>query len=250
MALARRFKLNLRLTSYSVLIACLACAAAISGAFAQDYSSSGGYVKDAEILAVQDKAEELFEREDYKRAHFIYRNELAPIGDKYAQYMVGFMTLSGLGVREDSVLASAWYRLAAERRTAPFIAVRDDLNRRLDAVDMERSDELYLRLRAEFSDIVVRMREVREDYELLNDGPTGSRTSRTSSPVIVVKPREGSSMSLEAYRGEVTRRMQKHLNFIVKTLEIERVDADNITSSEISALEAQVMTYVSRVDDR
>jgi len=238
--------LNLRVTFCVVLTACLA----LPAAFAQDYSPSGGYVKDAEILRVQDKAEELFERGDYKRAHLIYRNELAPIGDKYAQYMVGFMTLTGLGAREDPVLASAWYRVAAERKTAPFIAVRDDLNRRLDAIDMERSDELYVRLRAEFSDIVVRMREVREDYELLNDGPTGSRTSRSSSPVIVVKPREGSSMSMEAYRGEVTRRMQKHLNFIVRTLEIERVDVDNITSSEISVLEAQVMTYVARIDDR
>ena len=238
--------MNLRLTFCFVLTACLT----LPASFAQDYSSSGGYVKDAEILSVQNKAEELFERGDYKRAHFIYRNELAPIGDKYAQYMVGFMTLTGLGAREDPVLASAWYRLAAERRTAPFIAVRDDLNGRLDAIDMERSDELYLRLRAEFSDIVVRMREVREDYELLHDGQTGSRTSRSSSPVLIVKPREGSSMSMDAYRGEVIRRMQKHLNFIVKTLEIERIDADNISSPQISALEAQVMTYVAHVDDR
>ena len=238
--------MNLRLTFCFVLTACLT----LPASFAQDYSSSGGYVKDAEILSVQNKAEELFERGDYKRAHFIYRNELAPIGDKYAQYMVGFMTLTGLGAREDPVLASAWYRLAAERRTAPFIAVRDDLNGRLDAIDMERSDELYLRLRAEFSDIVVRMREVREDYELLHDGQTGSRTSRSSSPVLIVKPREGSSMSMDAYRGEVIRRMQKHLNFIVKTLEIERIDADNISSPQISVLEAQVMTYVAHVDDR
>lgn len=246
MALTRRFELDLRLTFFVVLTACLA----LPGAFAQDFSSSGGYVRDAEILSVQNKAEELFERGDYKRAHFIYRNELAPIGDKYAQYMVGFMNMTGLGVREDPVLASAWYRLAAERHTAPFIAVRDDMNRRLDTVDMERSDEIYLRLRREFCDIAVRMREVREDYELLQGGSTGSRTSRSSSPVIVVKPREGSSMSMDAYRGEVTRRMQKHLDFIARTLEIERVDADNITSAQVVALEKQVMTYVAQIDDR
>jgi len=250
MALARCFELNPRLTFCVALIACLACAVTIPGAFAQDFSSSGGYVRDSEILRVQDKAEELFERGDYKRAHFIYLNELAPIGDKYAQYMVGFMNMTGLGVREDPVLASAWYRLAAERHTAPFIAVRDDMNRRLDTIDMERSDEIYLRLRRDFSDIAVRMREVREDYELLNDGPTGSRTSRSSSPVIIVKPREGSSMSMDAYRGEITRRMQKHLNFIARTLEIEQVNADSISSTRIGDLEEQVMTFVARVDDR
>ena len=238
--------MNLRLTFFVALTACLA----LPGASAQDFSSSGGYVRDANILSVQDKAEELFERGDYKRAHLIYRNELAPIGDKYAQYMVGFMNMTGLGVREDPVLASAWYRLAAERHTAPFIAVRDDMNRRLDTVDMERSDEIYLRLRREFCDIAVRMREVREDYELLQGGATGSRTSRSSSPVIVVKPREGSSMSMDAYRGEVTRRMQKHLDFIARTLEIERVDSDNITSAQVVALEKQVMTYVAQIDDR
>jgi len=128
--------------------------------------------------------------------------------------------------------------------------VRDDMNRRLDTIDMERSDEIYLRLRRDFSDIAVRMREVREDYELLNDGPTGSRTSRSSSPVIIVKPREGSSMSMDAYRGEITRRMQKHLNFIARTLEIEQVNADSISSTRIGDLEEQVMTFVARVDDR
>ncbi len=238
--------MNVELKICVALSACLA----LSGAFAQDVSSSGGYVKDARILSIQDKAEELFEREDYKRAHIIYRNELAPIGDKYAQYMVGFMSMTGLGVHEDPVLASAWYRLAAERHTAEFIAVRDDLHRRLDTVEMERSDGIYLRLRREYSDIAVRMREVRKDYELLRSGPTGSRMGRSSSPVIIVKPREGSSMSMDAYEHEVERRMQKHLDFIARALEIERVDADQLGSTQLDGLEAQVMAYVSRIDDR
>lgn len=235
----------------SALTACLVVGAAHSVALAQDFSSSGGYVRDSSTLSVQRKAEELFEREDYKRAHFIYLNELAPIGDKYAQYMVGFMTLTGLGVREDLVLASAWYRLAAERDTAEFIAVRDDLIRRLDTVEMGRSDELYLRLRREYSDIAVRMREVREDFELLQggDGPTGSRTGMSSSPVIIVKGRDGSGMSMDAYYRQIRLRMQGHLDFIAKTLEIERVDA-GLTESEVEGLETQVMSYVSRIDDR
>jgi hypothetical protein len=242
--------LNAGLKICIALTTCLVFGATIPVAHSQDFSSSGGYVRDSNTLSVQRKAEELFEREDYKRAHFIYRNELAPIGDKYAQYMVGFMTLTGLGVREDPVLASAWYRLAAERNTAEFIAVRDDLIRRLDRIDMGRSDELYLRLRREYSDIAVRMREVREDFELLREGggATGSRTGSSSSPVIIVKPRDGSGMSMDAYYRQIRLRMQGHLDFIAKTLGIERVDA-SLTEAEVRELEAQVMTYVARVDD-
>lgn len=239
--------MNAGLKTCIALTACLA----LQGSFAQDFSSSGGYVRDSNTLSVQRKAEELFEREDFKRAHFIYLNELVPIGDKYAQYMVGFMTLTGLGVREDPVYASAWYRLAAERDTAEFIAVREDLIRRLDSIEMERSDELYLRLRHEFSDIAIRMREVREDFELLHGGggPTGSRSGISSSPVIIVKPGDGSGVSMDAYYRQIRLRMQGHLNFIAKTLEIERVDAD-ITEGEVEELEALVMAYVARIDDR
>jgi hypothetical protein len=42
--------------------------------------------------------------------------------------------------------------------------------------------------------------------------------------------------------------MQGHLDFIAKTLGIERVDA-SLTGAEVRELEAQVMTYVARVDD-
>jgi hypothetical protein len=245
--LERRIELN---AGHKICIA-LTAFLALPGALAQDFSSGGGYVRDSNTLTVQRKAEELFEREDYKRAHFIYLNELVPIGDKYAQYMVGFMTLTGLGVREDPVLASAWYRLAAERKTAEFVAVRDDLIRRLDTIDMERSDELYLRLRRDYSDIAVRMREVREDFEMLrgSGGPTGSRTGISSSPVIIVKPGDGSGVSMDAYYRRVRLRMQGHLEFICKTLEIEHVGAD-ITAAEMAELETLVTAYVARIDDR
>ena len=74
----------------------------------------------AKTISVQNKAEQLFEERNYDRAFFIYRNELAPIGDKYSQYMVGFMYLTGKGVEPSRVMATAWYRLAAERGTKEF----------------------------------------------------------------------------------------------------------------------------------
>lgn len=231
-------------------IICSAVAAGllVSTVFAQEFAFGSGGFHDPATISVQNKADQLFEEGDYKRAHFIYLNELAPIGDKYAQYMIGFMTLSGLGVAEDPVLASAWYRLAAERKTREFIAVRDDLVRRLDAVDMQRSDEIYSRLRLEYSDVVVRMREVREDFERIRSGPTGTRTTSSSSPVMIVEPRKGTGMSVEAYNQQARRRMQKHLNYIAKTLGIEPVDAD-ASADELNRLEEQVMAFAARVDD-
>ena len=204
---------------------------------------------DARTLRVQQKAEELFERGDYGRAHFIYRNELAPIGDKYAQYMLGFMSLTGLGVSEDPIAASAWYRLAAERDAPEFIAVRDELIRRLDTIDMERSDTLYLRLRQEYSDIVVRMRLVRKDFELLEQGSLGSRTGRTMSPVTIVRPGGGAGQSADAYTRDIHRRMQKHLDYIVGVLGIEPMDS-YLTEQEVEDLEGLVTSFVSEVDDR
>jgi len=218
-------------------------------AVAQDSASSGSYVQNADIITIQNKADELFEKGKYQRAYTIYLNDLAPIGDKFAQYMVGFMTLNGLVAKENPVLASAWFRLAAERDTAQFIKVRDDLNRQLDSVEMESSDQIYLRLRRQFSDVAVRMREVRMCHAELRGGSTGTRTNTTSYPITLVKPREGATISMDAYNEQVTRDMQKALDFIVATLKIEPIDAE-IDEARINELEEQVTAYLARVDDR
>jgi len=231
-----------------VLILVAAVAQAVVG-HAQQAPAYPGYQLDARTLNVQAKAEESFENEDYDRAHFIYLNDLAPIGDKYAQYMLGFMSLNGLGVVEDPVLASAWYRLAAERNGPQFVKVRDELLRRLDAVDLGRSDEIYLRLRREYSDIVIAMREVRKNYDDLASMATGSRLGNPSAAVTIVRPRAGSSMSGDAYFREAHRRMQEHLDHITAVLGIERIEGE-ISGAELSSLERKVNDYVARVDDR
>ena len=219
-----------------------------SQAVAQNFVARQADFRDALTLSVQEKANELFDEGEYKRAHFIYLKELAPIGDKYAQYMVGFMTLHGLGVAEDPVTASAWYRLAAERETPEFIAVRDDVLRRLDTVDMQRSDEIYSRLRLEFSDIVVHMRGVRKNFEELHGETTGSRITGSSSPVMIVRPRDGSGMSAEAYSRQLQHRMQKHLDHIGKAMGTEPLGAE-LSAAELHRLEEQVQAFAAKVDD-
>ena len=55
-------------------------------------------------------------------------------------------------------------------------------------------------------------------------------------------------MSSEAYKRQLQRRMQKHLDYIAETLDIDTVDAD-LTVAELNRLEEQVMTFAARVDD-
>lgn len=228
----------LKILVFSIAIGVAAAAAA------QQPAGNLGVDLDSRTLSVQAKAEELFERGDYRRAHVIYRNDLAPIGDKYAQYMLGFMNLSGLGVEQDPVLASAWYRLAAERgEPDEFVAIRDELLGQLDAVDRARSEEIYLGLRREYSDIAISMREAREAFEDLSQVSTGSRLEGPSSAVTIVEPRAGSSLSGDALIYRQQRRMQGHLDYITRALDIDRIDAETVTAGELSDLEEQVRDY-------
>ena len=163
---------------------------------AQAQDNAGGVVSNSQTLTVQRKVDELFERGEFDRAYFIYRNELAPIGDKYAQYMVGYMQLMGLGVKEDVVLASAWYRLAAERNYPEFVAVRDQLLESLEDEDLGRSDQAYVGLRQQYSDVVLMMALLRKDMNETGSMVTGSRlTGRSTSPVTIVDSRSGVGMS-------------------------------------------------------
>lgn len=58
----------------------------------------GGEDFASHTVRIQAKAESLYLQGHWERAQFIYEHELAPIGDKYAQYMVGYMYLNGQGV--------------------------------------------------------------------------------------------------------------------------------------------------------
>jgi len=140
---------------------------------------------DSRTLRVQRKVDELYERGEFDRAYFIYRNELVPVGDKYAQYMVGHMHLTGRGAAEDPVVASAWYRLAAERGTPEFVAVRDQLMHDLNADERRRSNSGYQRLRRQFSDLVILFENIKRTYRELQSA-TGSRIAVRSGPMNIV----------------------------------------------------------------
>ena len=127
-----------------------------------------GSKPDHRILKTQEKVDELFEKGDYERAYFIYRQELVPLGDKYAQYMVGYMNIVGKGVPRDYIAGSAWYRLAAERGDASFSRARDEVWERFNDEQRIQSDKKYAEIRLEFSDAMIIANYIEQDLELIS----------------------------------------------------------------------------------
>jgi TPR repeat protein len=197
---------------------------------------------------VQQKVEQLYEDGEYERALFIYENELAPVGDKYAQYMVGFMHLTGTGTEEDPIAASAWYRLAAERSYPEFVTVRDQLLAAFTEPDRLRSDYEYRELRRKYSDVVILERLIREDLKLL-EPLTGSRIGGSTRAVTIVEPRSGLVVSAEQLRDRARARIEERLRQIdalIDDVDIE-TDPDRL---DPALLREQVNAAVERLDDR
>lgn len=224
---------------------------AASLAEAQQYVPSLGSPIDSATRRIQEKANELFEAREYQRAYVIYRNELAPIGDKYAQYTVGFMHINGIGVDEDYTLGSAWYRLAAERKSKQykeFIEVRDETLAGMSEVDLLRSDDLYIDLRRQYSDVVLLLKLIRDDLDRLKQ-QTGTRLNGNAGPVMIVDPNSGSSVSAAEYNRRIRTRIEKRLRFIAEQLDDAEIPTDP-RALRIDDLESRVQEHLSVVNDR
>ena len=240
----RRSALINKLTLHAAALLCLTA----QTAFAQSTGPFPAGAVDARTIAVQEKVEELYEAGDYERALFIYEHELAPLGDKYAQYMVGFMHLTGTGVTENHVVASAWYRLAAERANPEFLVVRDMLVDSLTDIDRARSDQLYLQLRQRYSDVAILLRLIKEDLDSLS-ARTGSRVAGASGQVMIVNPRTGMGISAEDHARQVRRRVKMRLGFVAQAIGQPDLDGD-IENLDMESLESSVQAYASRLNDR
>lgn len=198
---------------------------------------------------IQAKAESLYLQGHWDRAHFIFEHELAPIGDKYAQYMVGYMYLNGQGVPRDPLMASAWYRLAAERGIPEFAAVRDQLLDSLSPDELTQSDSRYVDLRKEYSDLVVTLDIVRKERRLRRAETTGSRLGGGASPVTVILPRNGMAMTREEFLSRGDEKMEVWLDYITRELGIDSVRA-SLTDKEFEDLAAKVDEYLEIIEDR
>ena len=201
------------------------------------------------LHSLSEKAERLYREGHWERAHFIYINELAIYGDKYAQYMAGYMFLEGRGVEPDPVRASAWYRLAAESGAPEFIEVRDELLESLSEESLAASDSIYIELRKQYSDIVLALNLARQEREQLREGTTGSRLSTTSSSVTIVDPQSGSAISGSEFERRIKARIKLRLDYITKVLGVAELDAE-LSNSEFEALAEQVDEYLQVIADR
>lgn len=221
---------------------------AAPGAFGQGVGPFPGSAVDSQTMKIQERVEELYDDGEYSRAFSIYRNDLAPIGDKYAQYMIGYMYLTGTGVEEDAIVASAWYRLAAERSYKEFLIERDNILAVFSDVDLLASDSLYLQLRQQYSDVVLILDLIKDDLDQMG-ARTGSRLSGGGGAVTIVDPRGGSSVSGDQYYRQVRRRIEARMNFMAKQLNLPDLDTDP-KSINISELEQTVADFVNRIEDR
>ena len=231
-----------------VSIVAVAFCMAAPGVFAQSSGPFPGSAVDSKTMKIQARVEELFEAGEYERALIIYKNDLAPIGDKYAQYMVGYMYLTGTGVAEDPVLASAWYRLAAERSYKEFLNERDNILKAFSDVDLLRSDALYLQLRREYSDVALILDLVKKDLDAIT-ARTGSRLSGSGGSVNIVDPRTGSSVSGDQFFGQVRRRVEARMKFMAKQLGMPDLETDP-DDVNIGELERIVENFVNTINDR
>ena len=126
-----------------------------------------GVPPDKQLLNAQEKADQLYEKGDYDRALVVYRDDLARGGDKFAQYMVGYMYLAGRAVAQNSITAAAWYRLAAERGEESFVQARDTLMDAMNDAQRRECDEKYVELRAKFADVEIVSSLIRDDLQEL-----------------------------------------------------------------------------------
>jgi len=227
-----------------VVIAMLSLAS--DSAFSQRSSELSADFPDSRTMATQDKVDALFDAGDFERAFFIYRNELAPIGDKYAQYMVGYMYLTGMGTEEDAIAASAWYRLAAERGTREFIAVRDRLLRKMNDDEIRRSDAEYMQLRMDYCDLAVLLASVKRNLKEV-DVRTGSRVKGESNAMMIIEPRNGRISGGSSYYGSRNAQLEERLKLLQEIGNFEDMDTDP-KQVNLRELERRVKEHIASLD--
>ena len=217
-------------------------------AHANDYIYFPGASADQRTLQAQRLVEQLYKDRKFERSLIIYEKELAPIGDKYAQYMVGFMYYRGHGVEVNRPAALAWFRLAAERRDPPIVAARDALFSTMSQEEIVKSNQIFVKLWRELGDSQIILDLVRHDLKLLKE-KTGSRIPGSStSPMTIVRV-QGAITSSSAFYDRVRERLEMRLNFLNSNVEIVDIALnDNLAVKK--SLEQEIREEMAALDMR
>jgi hypothetical protein len=239
-------KRRLRITALTVALAC--CASASSqphGETAQDRFP--GEAADSRTLDTRRQVEELYAGGAYQRALLIYQKELAPIGDKYAQYMVGYMHLAGQGVPKDSATALAWYRLAAERGEAPLVKARDALRRKLEPDELARANDRFLELWQQYGDRKLLLELIADDLAILRER-NGSSLADSVPGASNVAGYFGSEGG-ESFHERVRERLDRRMRYLESTNRLD--DVDRLADSRaLQRLESQIRQEVETLHSR
>ena len=234
--------MTIRLALFAGLLAAFFCASALS----QTYRPFPGEAMNRRTLSTQERVEKLYEAGEYDRALLIYEKDLAPLGDKYAQYMVGYMHLNAKGIAQDKVAALAWYRIAAERGEPVLLLARNKLIDSMTPVELAVSNRIYLDLWQTIGDTKLIMELVREDMSTLKRR-TGTRIQGTaaSGPALIYRP-TGELFPPNYYRN-VRVRLESRLNYLEIKVEVRDV---NIASDDeaLQLLEEQVKAELAALE--
>jgi tetratricopeptide (TPR) repeat protein len=221
------------------IFAALLSAAAIVGA--ERYAQFPGPTIDDSTLRFKQKVENIYASGNYDRALLIYEKELAPQGDKYAQYMAGYMHLQGQGVDADPAAALAWYRLAAERGEPKFIEARDALEAALDPAERERADELFAKLWERHGDRRILLELIKEDLEILRESAVGGLAAAESAGF-------ASGYSSQAGGNPYHRRVRTQLAERLAWLDTLPEDPAGVDARRLDAFEADLRRELEQLD--
>jgi hypothetical protein len=219
-------------------------AVAASASPAEEYRQFPGAQMDSRTLRIQERVESVFSSGDYGRALLIYEKELAPLGDKYAQYMVGFMHLKGKGVAENPAEALAWYRLAAERGESPFVKARDALRESLQPAEVEQADERFAELWQQYGDRKLLLDLISKDLDVLRQGDVSPEGLADASVPLATGYAGGDTN--EGYRRWVRTRLVERLQYLATTKDAGEAGVEDPTALE--KLESQVRQELKALD--
>ncbi len=222
---------------------------------ADEYNLFPGKALDGRTVSVQHKVEKLYSSGDFARAFLIYRKELAPIGDKYAQYMVGYMRLNGQGVERHPAEALAWYRLAAERSQSVLSQARDALQQSLDADERAEAERIFAQLWQQYGDRKLLLELIREDLSILRNRVAreiaeGAPKSTADGPprLMIASGYSASGSDSDVYR-RVRERLDRRLVYLDHAARFEPADSA-AGSRAIEALETEVIQELEALEIR
>lgn len=235
--------LKTRLAFISGLLAGLLCVSA----HAQGYRSFPGEPIDQRTRSIQERVEAVYAAGDYKRALLIYEKELAPIGDKYAQYMVGYMHLNAEGVPQDRVEALAWYRLAAERGEPLIEQTRDELIKSMTAAEIAASDATFRELWRTIGDRALVMELIEQDLRTLR-AQTGTRIpgSSATGPAEIYRP-SGEPLGPNFYN-DIRQRLEARMAYLDTKVEIKDLAIDAEELQKIRDQEAEAKAALASIE--